>query len=232
MKHTTHFDDDGWLTRYDDKPVMQLSVLPKFDLLRKPVSRLCINLKGCNGSGKSTVPMELLASAKTSLYIAAEKGDKKPCGVYVPELRTVIIGLYSPEVNCGGCDALGDTQIVKRLLIKLWKRDVHIIFEGVIVGDIRSTFHELMLKFNEVHKRQTSFCFMGTKLKTCFRRIQSRNGGKPINEELVRQKYRNSCVQLKWYLEQGTVDCKVLNTTGSKREVFDRFMGMYPRLKA
>lgn len=232
MRHTTHFDDDGWLTRYDDKPVMQLSTLPKFDLLRKAKPRACINLKGCNGSGKSTVPMQLLASAKTSLYIAAERGDKKPCGVYVPELRTVIIGLYSDAINCGGCDALGDTQIVKRLLVKLWKRDVHIMFEGVIVGDIRSTFYELMLQFSEVHHRNASFCFMGTTLRECFGRIQKRNGGKTINRELVRQKYRNSCVQLKWYLEQGIIDCKVLDTRGSKHEVFDRFMGMYPELKA
>lgn len=228
-KHETLRDPNGWLAYYDRDPVLPFSVLPKSD--SSSPKRHVVNLKGCNGSGKSTIPMQLLARSKQALYLTASKDDKRPVGVYVPQLRVVILGLYSPGVNCGGCDALGNTQIVKELLKLLWKKDVHIMYEGVIVGDIRSTFYELMIAFNTVHERIPSFCFMNTPLKTCLERIQKRNGGKVINEDLVRQKYRNSCVQFKYYLEAGDIDVKLLNTTGSKDAVYERFLGLYPDLR-
>jgi hypothetical protein len=162
------------------------------------------------------------------VYLTLSKADKKPVATFCPTYDTVILGTYLTA--CGGCDSIGDTQMVKTLLARLWRKNVHILFEGVIVGDIKSTFYELMLEFNQVHPREVSFCFMGTKYRECLRRIQHRNGGKAINEGMVKAKYINSCKHLQYYLEQGNVDCRVLRTTGTPREVFTRFRGLYPNL--
>lgn len=235
MKHDAVFDG-SILTSYDGVEVRLIDRLPDFRFANTfpehpKQTRLCINLKGCNGSGKSTIPMTLVSTTSRYMYLTASAEDKKPCAMYIPDLRLVILGVYSDAVNCGGCDSLGDTQIVKSLLLRLWKKDVHILFEGVIVGDIKSTFYEIMLKFSGVYVRNIIFTFMGTKFSTCLARIQSRNGGKPINTELVKQKYKNSVVQLKYYLDQGDVGVQVLDTSGTKIEVVTKFMKLNPELE-
>jgi len=223
MRHEREYIDD-WLVKYDGQPVVRWKMLPR----STAAVRTCIHLKGCNGSGKSTIPMQLLRLSKNREYFAARPNTTKPCGVYCPELNLAIVGIYPEGTNCGGCDAVGDTQSVKTILAALWRRDCHIMFEGVIVGDIKSTFYELMKAFNAVNRRELSICFMGTPLKECLRRIQERNGGKPINETLVEQKYRNSLGHLKYYLDQGDIDVKVLNTSGTKVEVLRKFCELYP----
>lgn len=229
MKHTNVISKEGWLTAYDGQFVMRIDQLTNSKDSFYKAKRYAINLKGCNGSGKSTIPMQMISSEPNSVFLTAAIGDTKPCGIYVPTTDTVILGTYMTA--CGGCDGLGNTQIVKQLLVQLWKKDVHIIYEGVIVGDIRSTFYELMVGFNTVHERNLSFCFMGTRLSECLKRIQVRNGGKEINEELVRGKYRNSQTQLRYYLEQGDIDCQVLDTKGTKAECYTRFMNIYPNFR-
>lgn len=219
-------DADGWITRYGDLPVQRLSTVKMAKGPRAPL--YAINLKGCNGAGKSTIPIRMIAADKQTVLLTMSPEDKKPVATYCPQYQCVILGTYLTA--CGGCDSLGNTQVVKELLKRLWKKDVHIIFEGVIVGDIKTTFYELLQGFRKVHARDVSFCFMGTAVSECLLRIQRRNGGKEINETLVKQKYRNSVTHLKFYLSQGDVDCKVLKTTGPPQDVFKRFLAMYPSI--
>lgn len=219
--------DDGWLYQYEGRPVWKLSDLKKARKTDKPM--YAINLKGCNGSGKSTVPIRMIDQDKGYVYLTTKVDDKKPVATILPTFGVVLFGLYLEGTNCGGCDALPDTKKVQELLKDLWPKGLHIIFEGVIVGDIYSTFKDLMLAFNEVWPRDISFCFMGTRYKECLRRIQGRNGGKPINEELVKAKYRNSLKHITGYTEEG-IDCRVLDTSGNISQVVARFMGLYPDL--
>lgn len=220
-------DAEGWLIEFDGVPVERIARLCPVNPTRNPPP-VCVNLKGCNGSGKSTVPIYMLHAETDTVYLTLAKEDKAPVATYCRSFDTVILGLYLTA--CGGCDYLGNTQIVKLLLSRLWKKDVHILFEGVIVGDIKSTFYEIMTGFNTVYKRNLSFCFMGTKYSECLRRIQRRNGGKPINEEMVKAKYKNSATHLRYYLSQGDIHCTVLNTDCTKQESFERFLELYTQL--
>jgi len=225
MRRSSSRDSEGWLQQYDLRKVKRIQDLDKASTYH----RLAINLKGTNGSGKSTVPMQMIDNDQSWTFLTMSKNDVKPVGVYCRKFNTALIGTYL--TNCGGCDSLGNTQVVKDVLKHLWRKDVHILYEGVIVGDIRETFYRIMLEFRAIHTRELSFCFMGTKFKECLRRIQSRNGGKSINEEMVRQKYQNSAKHLQHYLDEGLVPCTVLDTTGSKQEVFQKFLELYPELK-
>lgn len=225
MKRSSSRDSEGWLHQYDGRIVRRIR-----DMGQSPTyHQMAINLKGTNGSGKSTVPMQMIANDQSWTFLTMSKDDVKPVGVYCHKFKTAIIGTYL--TNCGGCDSLGNTQVVKEVLKHLWRRDCHILYEGVIVGDIRETFYRIMLDFRAIHGRELGFCFMGTRLKECLRRIQARNGGKPINEEMVRQKYQNSAKHLQAYLDEGLVPCTVLDTTGTKQEVFQKFLELYPELK-
>lgn len=225
MKRDIQRDTEGWITEWDGVEVRRISSIP-FAQNLPPMS--CINLKGCNGSGKSTIPMWFIRD-NPYVYLTLSPADKKPVATLLPLINLVILGTY--VTACGGCDSLSDTQVVKELLKQLWKRKCHIMYEGVIVGDIKSTFYDLMVAFRGVYDRNISFCFMGTKFSECLRRIQVRNGGKPIKEDLVKSKYKNSITHLKYYLSQGNVECRVLDTAGSVSEVAQRFLELYPVLR-
>ena len=228
MRRPVVRDSSGWITSYDGVPVRKPS---EFRKLKPGMVFSCVNLKGCNGSGKSTVPIQFIkhsqASGKIS-YVVLSRDDKKPVATFCEEFNLIIVGLYLPGTNCGGCDSVGNTDLVKDVLAAFWVRRVNIMFEGVIVGDIKSTFYELMKAFAARVPRNISFCFMGTKFSECLRRIQKRNGGKDIKEDLVKAKYRNSMTHLQYYLEQGDVDCQVLDTRGPIPKVFHRFCQLYP----
>jgi predicted ABC-type ATPase len=226
MRRAITRDSDGYIDSYDGHPVWRLSALKAAKGPRAPL--YVINLKGCNGSGKSTVPIRMIKGDEQTVLITMSVDDKKPVATFCPQFQVVILGTYLTA--CGGCDSLGNTQVVKELLKKLWKKDVHILYEGVIVGDIKSTFYEVMIGFRNVHPRDVHFCFMGTKLEECLRRIQKRNGGKDINTDLVQQKYKNSVGHLKYYVAQGDVGVEVLKTHGTMQDVFKRFCAMFPRL--
>jgi predicted ABC-type ATPase len=236
-------DGQGWLVEYDGVRVERVSTLPDNTPQVMDVAipgrhihhefqdrKMCVNIKGTNGSGKSTIPIYMIKHDNDVVYLVTKSTDRKPVATYCKGFDTVILGAYLAGTNCGGCDYLTDTQQAKFVLSRLWKKDVHILYEGVIVGDIKSTFYEVMLAFNQIHERDLSFCFMGTRFKECLKRIQRRNGGKPIKEELVRSKYKNATTHLRYYLEQGKVPCTVLDTNCSRQEAFNRFLGMYPSL--
>ena len=214
-------DSEGWITSYNDIPVLKIKDLKK----ASPGSNhLIVNLKGCNGSGKSTIPKMMIEEEESLFLLTRNKEDKKPVATFCPTFNTVIIGTYFTA--CGGCDTLIPSE-VQHIIAKLWLKDVNILFEGVIVGDIKSTFYELMKEFRGQAPRDVHFCFMGTPFKECLKRIQKRNGGKEIKTELVRQKYKNSVSQLRYYLEQGDVGVWVLPTDGSRTRVYERFKAHY-----
>ncbi len=234
-------DKEGWLIEYDGHPVERISRLLEqttVHIKNKAGTKLqvtepkwVINIKGTNGSGKSTVPIHMLHAETEWCYLTVSRDDKKPVATYAKTYDVVILGAYLSGTNCGGCDYLSDTQEVKRILRALWRKDVHIIFEGIIVGDIKSTFYNMMNAFNTIHKRHISFCFMGTRYAECLKRIQRRNGGKEIKEDLVKSKYKNAVTHLKYYLEQGDVDVQVLKTDCTRQESFERFLSIYPALQ-
>jgi hypothetical protein len=224
VRRKSERDSEGWLSFYDGVPVWQLSSFARPRKRSKP--NLVINLKGCNGSGKSTVPIRLIDMDKQRVYVTTSKDDKKPVATYLPQSRLIIFGMYLSK--CGGCDALAGPWKVQELLKDFWTKDVHILFEGVIVGDIKSTFYDLMKAFCAIRPRECHFCFMGTKFKECLRRIQVRNGGRDINEDMVKAKYQNSLKQLIYYADQGDVGVQVLNTNGNISQIVERFLSMYP----
>lgn len=214
-------DANGWITEYRGMKVLRVR-----DLRKTPpgVEHVIINLKGCNGSGKSTIPQQLIEHDENVVLLTLNKEDPLPIATLCGTSNTIIIGRYFTA--CGGCDTLIPSQ-VQVIIQKLWLRDYNILFEGVIVGDIKSTFYELMKACRELSPRQVHFCFMGTHFKECLKRIQKRNGGKEINTEMVRQKYRNALKHLQYYLEMGDVDCWVLPTDGSRTRVYERFLQHY-----
>lgn len=153
-----------------------------------------VNVRGANGSGKTTVVRELMAkmASVTPYKNPGEKG-KRPSG-YVcsppdPEQeRLVIIGSY--EATCGGCDTIA-TQDGICSAVRLAHDEGHdCVFEGIIVSNIWQRYADLIRETRGV------MAFLDTPLDVCLSRVYARRAAAgatgSVKDDQIRDKW-NRC---------------------------------------
>lgn len=100
---------------------------------------MIINLRGTNGSGKSTVVTRIMEKYGVSVPIFIN-GRKRPLGYIVSPRGSLgqFPSLYIPghyETVCGGCDTLKTVDQVYNLVNKASSQGLHVLYEGIMVGD-------------------------------------------------------------------------------------------------
>lgn len=164
-----------------------------------------INVRGPNGSGKTTLlrclarnPECRLVEVHQPVHLETDKGVKpekigKPKGR--PIVATVtpeglaLLGDYTPAATgtTAGCDRIRRQDDIKAALVAASALPgVRLtLFEGVIV----STIFGPWLEWERANGGMV-WAFLDTPLEVCLKRIQERNGGEPIKEELVASKHK------------------------------------------
>lgn len=181
-----------------------------------------INIKGTNGTGKTSIIRGFLSQKFDTVM-----WDKMPHGVAytcIPAHDLLVLGSYRNV--CGGCDLMVKSQIVK-LLTMAWVMDYNVIFEGVLVGDSKVPYYELMKELSATYgHRPWGFAFLDVPVDECLRRVQERNGGKSLKNDgaNVIKKWNRTQVYRKYYLQQG--DCVVISIDGERKKerVFYNFL--------
>ena len=147
-----------------------------------------INVRGCNGSGKTTL-LRLLAAESGCRVANVEVPGHRPIPVTYVAGGVALLGDYSPDAKgtTAGCDRIKTQDAIKNALcVLLADPEVKaIIFEGVVVATIFGPWKE----FADAQGGMV-WAFLDTPLDVCLRRIQERNGGKPIQEDQVASKHR------------------------------------------
>lgn len=152
--------------------------------------KFLINIRGCNGSGKSTIPLSMMDDPDMYVVEKPYKGKSRKLLTVFPTYHWIALGSYHNK--CGGLDGYVDTDMVKKGFWYALKKypDFNIIMEGVIPSTVYTTYEKLFL---EAQERYPERCFIVLNLlppvEECLKRIQQRNGGKPIKDELVRSKW-------------------------------------------
>ena len=111
-------------------------------------------------------------------------------GIFIRDINEhghslIIVGKYTNV--CGGCDTIKTQDLICGSVRLAAERATHVIFEGVIVSTIFQRYLDLSRELGS-KEQPYIWCFLNTNLQTCLKRIQKRNGGKPIKEELVADK--------------------------------------------
>lgn len=164
-----------------------------------------INLRGPNGAGKTTLlrclarsPECRLVEVHQPLHLATDKGVK-PEKVGTPKGRPIvatvtpdglaILGDYTPAATgtTAGCDRISRQDDIKAALVATAAiPGVEVtLFEGIIV----STIFLPWLEWEQANGGMV-WAFLDTPLEVCLKRIQDRNGGEPIKEDLVANKHK------------------------------------------
>lgn len=178
-----------------------------------------INLRGTNGSGKSTVAFKLIAEGSIDERLAeyqTPKGAQRfVMGYRVPSLNLIVVGKY--ETVCGGCDGIHTQDLIKEAVINAAGVAKNVLFEGVIVSTLFSGYLELSRKLSAEIGQGLTWAYLDTPLEVCLARIYKRNGGKPIKEELVEAKIRSIEATARKASEAG----EIVKTIRHKRAMAD-----------
>jgi predicted ABC-type ATPase len=164
-----------------------------------------LNIRGSNGAGKTTLmrclarsPECRLVPVHQPLHRAEDKGVKpekvgkpkgKPIVATVTPEGIALLGDYTPAAvgTTAGCDRISRQDDVKAALVAAAAIPgvELVIFEGIIVGTIYGPWQE----WSKANGGMI-WAFLDTPLEVCLKRIQERNGGKPIKEDQVADKHR------------------------------------------
>lgn len=168
-----------------------------------------INIRGCNGSGKSTIPLSMMKDPEMYVVEKPYHGRQRKLLTVFPSYGWIALGSYHNK--CGGLDGFVDTNMVKKAFWYTLKHypEYNIIMEGVIPSTVYSTYEQLFsLAQEEYPDRKIIVLNLLPPVEECLRRIQQRNGGKPINEELVRSKWATVDKNADKFTEAGILSLK------------------------
>lgn len=189
------------------------------------MSRLLVNIRGCNGSGKSTIPMSMMDDPDMYVIEKPYKGKRKKILTVFPTYKWIALGTYFNKT--GGLDVFPNNELTQKALWYALKKfpEYNIMMEGVIASTIKSTyvnlFHEVEEKYPDTKIIIVNFV---PPFEVCLDRIQKRNGGKPIKEEIVRRKWKAVNRNVQAFKDEGFITLKVDTSKVSKYEVLPKFL--------
>lgn len=187
--------------------------------------RLLVNIRGCNGAGKSTIPMSMLDDPKMFIVSKPYQGKEKEVLTVFPTYGWVALGTY--KTKTGGLDKFPNNELTQKVLWYALKKfpEYDILMEGVIASTVRSTyvnlFHEVERKYPE---RTVMILNLITPLDVCLQRIQLRNGGKSIKEEAVANKHKIVLRNIEKFKDEGFLSLGIDPSNTPKDKVLKKFL--------
>lgn len=169
---------------------------------------MIINLRGTNGSGKSTIVKKVM-SLYENLSPLSAPGRRRPVGYLLdkPGSNLFVPGHY--EIACGGCDTLKTLDQVYELINEYHPSGDFTLYEGIMVNDDVTRAVELSKRFPLIVISLT------TPLDECFRSIRERRESKGNMQEVNPKSTTNRYKGIKRRLER-------LRNAGIQVEEMDR----------
>jgi hypothetical protein len=210
-----------------DRKAIEMTRVPLEDFLNNyngnfPEDLKLVNVRGCNGAGKSSIPLQLLAKDRGAFIFTWKGKDKATC---FPSFRFVAMGRY--RTKTGGLDGFSGNEETLDLLEALWKTPFDILMEGVISSTIFSTYAEL---FKELEKRNDPKRAVGVMslvppLEVALNRVQSRNGGKEVDTKAITSKWNTVSRNVDKFKEEGLNSWRSDNSGIALDETLNWFFG-------
>ena len=151
--------------------------------------RFIVNIRGTNGSGKSTIPMSMMDDPEMFVITKPYQGRPTKIATVFPSYGWIALGTYFNKT--GGLDRFKNNEITQKAFWYVLKKypEYNLLMEGIISSTIFSTYFELFKAAEEKYTdRKVVVLYLNPDVEICLERIQQRNGGKPIKEDLVRDK--------------------------------------------
>ena len=190
-------------------------------------NRILVNIRGCNGSGKSTIPMSMMDDPKMYVQeIIGSDGKKISALTVFPSYGWVALGTYFNKT--GGMDTLKNNAITRMTLYAALDGfpEYDVLMEGIMASIIRSTYIDLFHEVEEYYKGELQVIVVSLlpPISTCIKRVYSRNGGKPIQEDAVAGKWETVRKNVACFAEAGFVSIRVNSAKVRKDQMLQAFL--------
>ena len=155
---------------------------------------MILNIRGANGSGKSTAarhflkPTDNIRLVNLCKYETATGRTKIIIGYHNQRLNVVVVGDYS--TMAGGMDKIPNFGLMREAILAALKISKRVICEGVIASTVFGSWADFTLQLKK-QGETFAWVYIEPPLKVCLERIQARNNGKPIKEGLVADKVKS-----------------------------------------
>lgn len=152
-----------------------------------------VNIRGCNGAGKSSVPMQMLKSDPDSFTLTFWDGKKnKEFATVLPSYKVVVLGLYRNKT--GGLDGYPTNAYTENALKLLWNlKGYNLICEGIMASTLRgfwlNLFAELQGNPNNL-EREVIILSIIPPFETCLQRVIERSGNSDVKRDQIYNKWR------------------------------------------
>lgn len=166
---------------------------------------MIVNIRGTNGSGKSSIPMSMLDDPDMKIIQKPYKGKMKNILTIFPKYGWVALGSYL--IKTGGLDQFNDNDMVRKVFwyaLKHYGKDWNILMEGSIASTLYNTYAELFKGAREKYPDiELQIVSLVPSFDTCVERVYKRNGGKTIKLDPVMTKYKAVKRTHERFLEDG-----------------------------
>ena len=106
-----------------------------------------INIRGCNGAGKSTIPIMMTATDPNTFEITWKReGKTVVIATVCPKFNFLLFGHYHSKT--GGLDTIRSTEEVKEICKLFWNVNMNILLEGILASTVRQTYIDLFQTCN------------------------------------------------------------------------------------
>ena len=188
--------------------------------------RMLVNIRGCNGAGKSTIPMSMMDDHDMFVQELLGSDGKKISALTVfPSYGWVALGTYFNKT--GGLDTLKNNEITRMTLyaaLDLFP-EYDILMEGIMASTIRSTYIDLFHEIEDTYKGlKVLIISLLPPVEIALSRVYKRNGGKPIKEDAVRGKWETVERNVKYFGDAGFDSIKVNSAKVKKSQMLSAFL--------
>ena len=188
---------------------------------------MLVNLRGCNGAGKSTIPMSMMDDPEMYVHDIMGSDGKRISAITVfPSYGWVALGTYFNKT--GGMDTLKNTAVTKMTLYAALDGfpEYNVLMEGILASTVRSTYIDLFHEVEQHYGKQLKVLIISLlpPVEVAISRVYSRNGGKPIKEDAVRDKWRIVDGNVSAFADAGFTSVRVDSSKVPKHKMLKAFM--------
>ena len=165
---------------------------------------MLVNIRGCNGAGKSTIPMSMMDDPNMFVQDLFNSENKKVCSLTVfPRYKWVALGTYFNKT--GGLDTLKNNEATKIALyaaLDLFP-EYDILMEGIMASTILSTYVELFHHIEAMYPIKVLILSLVPPVEIAISRVYERNKGASVKEDLIISKWKTVYKNVKEFEKAG-----------------------------
>lgn len=128
------------------------------------------NVRGTNGSGKTTIARAVIAAAKARPVAWRTKAKPEAYAGTLAGRSVAVLGSY--ETACGGMDTVTDIREAAEIIVRYAKNKKYdiVFYEGLFISHMIGTVGKAVKPFGD----RVTLAFLDTPLETCIERVVQR----------------------------------------------------------